>query len=472
MHMDELSAPFAAELRDAHHRSRAAEARKVEVLAALADVYKVDTEDLMPILAERHVSVSLDGPTVSEFLCLEVAGLLGCSPTAAAGKIADAVNVKHRHPSMFNALQELQVDAARACKAAQKCSDLPGDVAERVTDKWLRTQHKLSWASAFNLLAKLMIDEDPEAAAKKERKSREQLGVHFWGHFNGTMNLTGRLGTLDARYVEAAVERIAEILRVEDPDSSKDNLRARALGVLANPAYALALIQQAAQPGLEHPEQEAGLGVTSPEDPHAAPRHEASAPDGDSALVPEPAGPQRHDPHACSGHLCGTVTTPLHKLRPSLGIAVHLHVDALGDVEGSARIEKAGHVALETLADLLRGVDVQLHPVIDLNQVPPEDQYVPSTGMRRALRLTMPTEMFPYSNRSSRGLDLDHTQPYRTGVREQTRIGNLAPFSRRVHRAKTAGIWTVHQPSSGLLEWRSPLGFRYQVGPDGTRRRE
>src|SRR5690606_34409043 len=105
---------------------------------------------------------------VSEFLCLEVAGLLGISPTAAAGRIADAVNVRHRHPSMFAALRDLEVDASRACKAAQKCSDLPMDAAERVTRTWLRTQHRLAWTSAFNLLAKLIIEEEPEVAAEKE----------------------------------------------------------------------------------------------------------------------------------------------------------------------------------------------------------------------------------------------------------------------------------------------------------------
>jgi hypothetical protein len=35
---------------------------------------------------------------------------------------------------------------------------------------------------------------------------------------------------------------------------------------------------------------------------------------------------------------------------------------------------------------------------------------------------------------------LDHTVPFQPGRSGQTRVGNLAPLTRRVHRAKTAGV--------------------------------
>ncbi|NHB85875.1 hypothetical protein G7085_18545 [Tessaracoccus sp. HDW20] len=43
----------------------------------------------------------------------------------------------------------------------------------------------------------------------------------------------------------------------------------------------------------------------------------------------------------------------LARLRPSLGIAVHIHSDALGHLAGAARIERAGHITTSLLADLL-----------------------------------------------------------------------------------------------------------------------
>ena len=110
-----------------------------------------------------------------------------------------------------------------------------------------------------------------------------------------------------------------------------------------------------------------------------------------------------------------------------------------------------------------------VQPVIDLPENPAEDHYAPSAGLKRALLLSLDHEMFPYSMRRPHGLDLDHTQPFVPGCRGQTRIGNLAPLSRRVHRAKTARAWRVDQPRPGQIYWFSPLGYRYEVTPGGTR---
>ena len=126
-----------------------------------------------------------------------------------------------------------------------------------------------------------------------------------------------------------------------------------------------------------------------------------------------------------------------------------------------------------------------MQPVIDLPRMAPADRYEPAPRMRRAVQLAFPTEPFPFSNRSTTGsgsaglpfstrrtsgVDLDHTEPYRPGAKGQTRIGNLAPLSRGGHRAKTAGVWVLAQPSPGQLVWTSPLGYRYDVTEIGTRR--
>ena len=437
--MEDIAATLAKELLEMEQLSELVAARKVMLLAELAANYHLTEDDVVEVLVEKQIPMGDGAPSVSEFLCLEVAGLLRCTPAAAGGRIADAVNLKSRHPRLYAEMRELRVSADRACAAARKCQHLPQPVAEQVTDRWMRTQHRHGWTAAFNRLDKEISNAAPEITAARERRTRTQLGVHVWGLHEGTMNLTGRLETLDARYLDAAVERIAEILGAESPEATKEVLRARALGVLANPAHALSLLQQAAQPTLD-----------------AIPAEENQA---------------RHDPHGCRGHLCGTITTPLHKLRPQLGIAVHLHVDALGGLEGAARIERAGHITTATLAEALRGVDVTVQPVIDLDNVPAEDRYVPTTSMRRVVELAAPYEPFPFSTRGPHRLDLDHTVPYQPGAPGQTRLGNLAPLSRRVHRAKTAGHWRVEQPRSMTFVWHSPLGFQYEVHPaEGTRR--
>jgi hypothetical protein len=434
---------IAERVRSCDEMRRLAEAGTVSALCELAESYHVGYDDVVGVLAERRVQLGASGtPLTSEFVCLEVAGLLRCTPTVAASRLADALNLKHRHPGLYRAMQQLEVEPARACKAAQICRELPPEVADAVTGRWVGRQEALGWSAAFTLLKKLVIDADPVAAAAREAAQRADRGVHVWGLYDGVMNLTGRLDVLDARYLDAAVDRIADLLAAERPQEKKSVLRAKALGVLANPAYALAMLQRAAQPALvEHPATDDG---------------------------------QRHDPH-CLGALCGTITTPPAKLRPTLELAVHVHADAVGTLAGAARIERAGHITTALLAELLTGVDVTVQPVIDLPEIPAEHRYVPSVRLKKAVQLAMDREAFPYSNRRSKGLDLDHTDPYAVGVRPwrtgqgQTRMGNLTPLGRTIHRAKTAVIWRVSQPRPAKLIWTSPLGYRYETQPRATR---
>lgn len=125
------------------------------------------------------------------------------------------------------------------------------------------------------------------------------------------------------------------------------------------------------------------------------------------------------------------------------------------------------------LAELLREgnkCDLKVYPVIDLPNLAPADGYVPSQTMRKAMIMAFPNEPFPFSQRDSARLDMDHTIPFQPGKSGQTRVGNLAPLTRKVHRAKTAGFWVMNQPAPGRIEWRSPLGYCYDVTPFGTER--
>ena len=78
--------------------------------------------------------------------------------------------------------------------------------------------------------------------------------------------------------------------------------------------------------------------------------------------------------------------------------------------------------------------------------------------------------MFPYGTRRAESCDLDHREPYiRGGPPDQTSLENLAPLSRRAHRLKHQGGWRKYAyPVPGYHHWKSPTGFEYLVGPDGT----
>ena len=189
-------------------------------------------------------------------------------------------------------------------------------------------------------------------------------------------------------------------------------------------------------------------------------------PGGAGVVVDPQTGHINPNPHHCLGHLCGQITVPVAKLQPRVQLYIHLNPE-----DGTADIEGIGTVAIDTVRELLDGKQVKVTPVIDLNHMPAEYQYRPSQRLRDATHLVFPKEAFPFSNRTSRGLDLDHTNAFQKSCRDpQTRLGNFGPFSRRPHRAKTAGYWKCQQPILGKLIWTSPLGFRYLVDKNGTRR--
>jgi hypothetical protein len=100
------------------------------------------------------------------------------------------------------------------------------------------------------------------------------------------------------------------------------------------------------------------------------------------------------DPHECAGHHCGTIQVPVTKLRPTLGIAIHIHSDALGQLDPAGRVEKAGTITTTLLAELLgegNGYNLKVQPVIDLPNLAPADNYVPSAQLRRGMVLAFST---------------------------------------------------------------------------------
>jgi len=98
------------------------------------------------------------------------------------------------------------------------------------------------------------------------------------------------------------------------------------------------------------------------------------------------------------------------------------------------------------------------------------DAYEIPESIRQAVILRDRHEVFPWSSREARHLDMDHTDPYTPGRAGQTRPSNLGPLSRRAHRAKTFGGWQLTQPEPGVFIWHTRLGQTIRVGPNGTTR--
>ncbi|MER7249879.1 hypothetical protein ABT313_34505, partial [Kribbella sp. NPDC000426] len=154
-------------------------------------------------------------------------------------------------------------------------------------------------------------------------------------------------------------------------------------------------------------------------------------------------------------------------------VFVHLTDLTLATGTGVLRAEGIGPLLAEQLTELVGHGPYTVKPVIDLNDAVSVDAYEIPARIRERVRLTYPVELFPYGTREShRGIDLDHIEPYDPyGPAGQTSTRNLAPLSRFAHRVKThARGWDVRRVDHKTLEWTTPHGFRFEVGPTGTHR--
>ncbi|MER7250447.1 hypothetical protein [Kribbella sp. NPDC000426] len=154
-------------------------------------------------------------------------------------------------------------------------------------------------------------------------------------------------------------------------------------------------------------------------------------------------------------------------------VFVHLTDLTLATGTGVLRAEGIGPLLAQQFTELVGHGPYTVKPVIDLNDAVSVDAYEIPTRIRERVRLTHPVELFPYGTRETHnGIDLDHIQPYDPhGPAGQTNTRNLAPLSRFAHRVKThAHGWNVRRVDHKTLEWTTPHGFTFEVGPTGTHR--
>jgi hypothetical protein len=243
----------------------------------------------------------------------------------------------------------------------------------------------------------------------------------------------------------AMCDRIAQILLLEGDTDPVDVRRSRALGVLANPARALILLER-----------------------YAA-RDQASTADGEPVDEPLP----------CP--TCGGTGEPKpfpvdpDKLRPKAVLYVRISEEAMRSGTGVAACGNAGvgAITVQQAREFLGHCAVSVRPVLDVRDELPVDAYEVPQTMAEALRLARPSSVYPWSATSSTSPDSDHTVPFvpmeAGGPPGQTRIGNLGPMVRFGHRVKTHGRgWRHRQPSPGVYLWRTPHGYWFRVDRHGS----
>ncbi|QXT62039.1 DUF222 domain-containing protein [Tessaracoccus palaemonis] len=240
---------------------RRGEAEELEAICDRALAYRLDEADLLDYgteihrdrdtrLPEKLIHPGGGGtPSVSEFLAMEVAALLRCSQTSAIERIASALNLKYRHPMLFEAVINGEVESWLAAKAAWLCRDLDPMQPETVTARWLPRQYGLVPSAALGELKKLIIRADAAAARAREAEARARRGVWLRDEEPGVTSIGGRLDVLDGRIVDERLHQISERLKARYPGLGHSARRAKALSLAMNPDLLLTILE-ADQPAL------------------------------------------------------------------------------------------------------------------------------------------------------------------------------------------------------------------------------
>ena len=470
----------------AHRQVLEQECALVELAAHWADLHHPDSqtsaERTLPGAEQGRQIGGAGTPEVLEFAAAELGARMETSSGAARALMADALDLRHRLPQLWQLICAGAVASWKARKVAQATRHLSRDSAMQVDAAVAPSIVGLPWGRFETLLTAKIIEADPKAAEEQAKiwEAERFVRTGRTGQ-SGLKLLIAKANAGDVIWFLATLNRIAEILRLQGDLDSADVRRSKAVGILAQPARALQLLWE--YRNQQHPAAE-------PQQPDE-PIDNAPNPPFDSSTAPPPTElleaaadkqPQAEPPEEPSGP--GLIIQPpgvdQHKLRPQVMLHIHLSHEALLATAGAealgggvGRLEAVGPVTLGQVRRFLAdtGCEVRVQPVIDPQDTPATDSYEIPRRIREAMFLRMPASCFPYAA-GTRRMDLDHTKPYlppaNGGPPGQTGVHNLGPLIRSEHRIKTHSRWQVRQPEPGIWIWRSPHHAHYMVTNTGT----
>ena len=391
--------------------TRRAGRQRLDLAAEWARLHLHQTSQSLPHPDHRWTEIGATRLRVYEYAAAELAVSLQIHPLAAHRLMGDAIDLQIRLPHTWHAVAELRLDDWVARRIASKTRELTDDLARDVDEQVADHLGVLPPARLFAVVDARVVEADVKAADEKAARARTEHGV--WptrdeSRLDGvpsaeTAGLFIRGTASDLERFRGTVEHIASVLAESITDETVGQLRARAVGILADPDGAVEFL---------------------------AGRRPAR---GRTTLY---------------------VHTTLDQLTAPAG-------------SGVARVEGLGPFTRTQLIRLLGHEHITVRPVLDLADQVPADAYEVSDSMAEMVHLIKPADVFPHAPSLSRRLDHDHTIPYVDprdgGPPGQTRVDNLGKMTRRHHRVKThADGWSVTQLPGDRYLWITPHG-RYRI---------
>lgn len=387
-------------------------------------------------------------PEVLEFAPAVLGARLAISTGAAHALMADALDLAHRLPRLWQRVEALEVRVSHARLVARRTRDLTIEQAMKVDKRvHLAADGRLPWTRFEAFVEGAIAASDPVAAAERERDAAmRQLAQPTRSTEDGMRGFYVRAPLHVIARLDAMVTHVARILLELGATGTSDERRVQAVLILSHPKHACELLER-----------------------YAAWQHRSDDPTmPDSEAVPD----ARRDPQTERSGPQPEVNWDA--LMPTVTVFLHLYA---GDSNNDGRIARAeghGPVTESWVREHLgTHATFTIKPVLDIEGQAPVDSYEIPDRHRQAVHLMTPADTFPWGVSTSHTQQIDHTVAFRHGAAKsagQSRVGNYGPMTAFHHRIKTHGGWEVRQPFPGIYLWRDPNGGIYLVDATGTRR--
>ncbi|WP_460709898.1 HNH endonuclease signature motif containing protein [Nocardioides dilutus] len=350
------------------------------------------------------------------------------STPAGRALIRDVLVLAHRAPRVWTQTRARRVPAWRARKVAQALLGQPADVC-RYVDQQVTARVEESEVIGPVVLDRL-VDEAMLRlhAEQRELEQLEALDARYVRidaaslNHHGIAEMDAKADWADLAPFDETLTAVAEILGhlPEHQHDSLDVRRSAALGVLADPARAHALLTGELD---AKPTRTRDLVATL---------------------------------DLREGHLLG--------LDP-----------VMTDADQRAHLDQvirtwAGRPDINLVVKPIR--DHAAPTACNDHEIRAKVTYAPSARDRQILERREPTCVHPYCNRPARHCDCDHITPFDAGGVTCPSC-NLAPLCRHHHRLKTLAGWRYWKLGPpGTYLWADPHGLLYLRTRDGTRELE
>ena len=197
-----------------------------------------------PSLDETVVPLAGEGaPWVAEFAPADLAAALEVSLDAGRQLVADALELVYRLRRLWDLCQAGVVPVWRARAISRHTHDLGPDAVAFADRLIAATPDKVHQLDALRLVEEARLYFDPDRALADEEHELSRRGV--WVKHRGnpaTTDVIMTLDTPDALLFDPTIGRLAVDLRALGDTEDLNHRRARAVGILADPQYALDLI--------------------------------------------------------------------------------------------------------------------------------------------------------------------------------------------------------------------------------------